>query len=227
MPVPTTQRPALRRLLRDVVHDQLLAAIVAGDLAPGEVLHEQEIESWTGASRTPVREAIDRLAAHGFIEMIPQKETRVTDLDLGMFVDMLSTLGGLCTEVVRDAVPLLSESERAGIVALGHELLVPDPRNRTPIIGTDLFDLFIDAYANTVVMDIRDYLSPHVHRVINLRGMDAGYYMGEENLRALLAATEDGRADDAADLVGAYFDRLQAHVDLQRQLHGPDLAGVS
>ena len=44
------------------VYDELLTRIVLGDYAPGSPLHEKELASELGVSRTPVREALLRLA---------------------------------------------------------------------------------------------------------------------------------------------------------------------
>lgn len=50
------------------VYEQLRAEIIDGDLPPGRVLAEVEQSQRFGISRTPVREAIGRLAAEGLAE---------------------------------------------------------------------------------------------------------------------------------------------------------------
>ncbi len=47
----------------DQVHAQLKEQIELGELAPGSPLSELSLVARTGASRTPVREALRRLAA--------------------------------------------------------------------------------------------------------------------------------------------------------------------
>ncbi|WP_420367076.1 GntR family transcriptional regulator [Curtobacterium sp. L1-20] len=81
MPVPksqTSQGP--RRLLRDVVYEQMLGAIENGTLEAGERLNDDELTSWLGVSRTPVREAIARLESEGLVEMSANRYTRVASL---------------------------------------------------------------------------------------------------------------------------------------------------
>jgi len=75
---PTSQGP--RRLLRDVVYEQILEAIENGTLEAGERLNDDELTSWLGVSRTPVREAIARLEAKGLVEMAANRYTRVSSL---------------------------------------------------------------------------------------------------------------------------------------------------
>jgi DNA-binding GntR family transcriptional regulator len=81
MPVPkspTSQGP--RRLLRDVVYEQMRDAIENGTLVAGERLNDEELTSWLGVSRTPVREAIARLESEGLVEMAANRYTRVASL---------------------------------------------------------------------------------------------------------------------------------------------------
>ena len=65
MPIPQNHPPVGRSLLRDDVYVRLRDAIVDGTFAPGESLRDGELAEWLGVSRTPVREALLRLAAAG------------------------------------------------------------------------------------------------------------------------------------------------------------------
>ena len=68
MPVPKpSDTTTPRRLLREVVFDQMRDAIVDGTLHPGERLNDDELVAWLGVSRTPIREAVARLHAAGLV----------------------------------------------------------------------------------------------------------------------------------------------------------------
>lgn len=60
------------------VHAALREAIVQLDLKPGEFLDKQAIAARMGVSRFPVGEAMNRLAAEGLVDIIPQSGSRVT-----------------------------------------------------------------------------------------------------------------------------------------------------
>ncbi|WP_269582903.1 GntR family transcriptional regulator [Roseibium sp. Sym1] len=60
------------------VYEALRSAILAMDLPPGTPLKKQVICEQLGVSRSPVTEAITRLAAEGLVEVIPQSGSRVT-----------------------------------------------------------------------------------------------------------------------------------------------------
>lgn len=55
----------------------LRAAILGGALAPGSRLGEVELAEQLGVSRTPVREALRRLAADGLVDVLPNRGARV------------------------------------------------------------------------------------------------------------------------------------------------------
>ncbi len=58
----------------------LLHEIQTGDLAPGTVLGEVEQAARLGVSRTPLREALGRLAADGLVTQVSPRVTVVADL---------------------------------------------------------------------------------------------------------------------------------------------------
>ncbi len=66
--------------LRDVVFQTLRAAILRGDLKPGERLMELQLAAKLGVSRTPIREAIRMLEQEGLAIMIPRKGAVVAQM---------------------------------------------------------------------------------------------------------------------------------------------------
>ena len=69
--------------------------ILGGDLSPGVRLGEVELAERLGVSRTPVREALSRLAAEGIVEIQPNRGARVatwTVAELEGVFDLRSSL---------------------------------------------------------------------------------------------------------------------------------------
>ncbi|HEX6327147.1 MAG TPA: GntR family transcriptional regulator [Jiangellaceae bacterium] len=82
---------AKRTSLREHVADALRAAIVSGDMKPGEVYSAPTLAERFGVSATPVREAMLDLAKQGLIEVIPNKGfqvTLVTDAELDQLTEI-------------------------------------------------------------------------------------------------------------------------------------------
>ncbi|MET9497215.1 GntR family transcriptional regulator [Streptomyces sp. NPDC006552] len=66
-----------RSSVRGQVLDALRAALVSGDLAPGEVYSAPVLGERFGVSATPVREAMQQLAREGAVEVVPNRGFRV------------------------------------------------------------------------------------------------------------------------------------------------------
>lgn len=56
--------------------------IVRLDYAPGDVLREEELQQRIGIGRTPVREALQRLARDQFVTVIPRRGMFVSPIDI-------------------------------------------------------------------------------------------------------------------------------------------------
>lgn len=74
------------------VYDKVREAILKLDLAPGAILDEAGLEQEFGVSRTPVREALIRLASDGLITLLPNRGARVATLDVSDLPAMFEAL---------------------------------------------------------------------------------------------------------------------------------------
>lgn len=69
-----------RSSYRERVADALRAALIAGELLPGEVYSAPALAARFGVSATPVREAMLDLAKEGLVDAVPNKGFRVTEV---------------------------------------------------------------------------------------------------------------------------------------------------
>ena len=99
------------RLLSEVAYERLQDAIKLAVLQPGEPLSETRISRALGISRTPVREALQRLAKDGLVQVIPGRAVTVAAPSLHEVLDALHIRGLLEPEVVRLAAEALPEDE--------------------------------------------------------------------------------------------------------------------
>ena len=65
----------------DQVYTAIRERITSGSLARGARVHQEDLAEELGVSRTPVREALRRLAAEGLVEMRTNRGARVADVD--------------------------------------------------------------------------------------------------------------------------------------------------
>ncbi len=89
----------------EAVLDALRGALLSGDLAPGERLHEVRLTEWLGVSRTPIRAALQALASEGLLDHAPQRGYRVRAFPLDEIVaayDVRAVLEGLAARVATE-----------------------------------------------------------------------------------------------------------------------------
>ena len=75
--------------------DEIAAAVLSGEFAPGLRLDEAMLAERFGVSRTPVREALRRLASTGLIDLKPRRGATVADATSAQ----LETLFGAMAEI--------------------------------------------------------------------------------------------------------------------------------
>lgn len=74
-----------------VVYQQLREEIVRGTHAPGSPLRLQDLSQAYGVSMIPIREALRRLEAEGFVRIVPNKGARVAELSFDELHDVYRT----------------------------------------------------------------------------------------------------------------------------------------
>ncbi|MFF7755316.1 GntR family transcriptional regulator [Streptomyces sp. NPDC007971] len=127
--------PALPRLggrrssYRERVAEALRAALIAGELRPGEVYSAPSLAGRFGVSATPVREAMLDLAKEGLVDTVPNKGFRVTAvsdrqldeythvralIEIPTVVDLARTADRVCLEALRPAAREIVTAAAAG-----------------------------------------------------------------------------------------------------------------
>ena len=109
-------------------------AIVSGELEPGSVLRQEQLSEQFGVSRTPVREALRRLAALGLVSFVPNRGVRVRTLshaELEQAFLVRAELEALVTEI---AAPKLTPEALAELQACEQRFarLTKELRSREP-----------------------------------------------------------------------------------------------
>lgn len=69
--------------LKDKAYSELKTRILNGELKPGEMLSERILVDMLHMSRTPIRAAMERLAAEGLLNYTPNKGIVVSELSIG------------------------------------------------------------------------------------------------------------------------------------------------
>jgi DNA-binding GntR family transcriptional regulator len=146
---------------------QLRALIVACELAPGQPIAETSLSAALGISRTPLREALRRLAVEGLVVLRPNRGAIVAPLEPKATLALFEALAGierLAAELaaVRSSIPALRR-----LSLLQKELVRQHAAGRlTPYFrANQRFHLMIVAIAaNPVLVEVHATLFPRAER---------------------------------------------------------------
>ncbi|MFJ9625851.1 GntR family transcriptional regulator [Streptomyces sp. NPDC101181] len=99
----TEERAGAMRAMNQSVrsYEQLKTEIIAGELDPGAHLNEVQVAERLGVSRTPLREALQRLDREGLVRLVPGRGAFVGELSLPEVRHLFQLREALETHVVR------------------------------------------------------------------------------------------------------------------------------
>jgi DNA-binding GntR family transcriptional regulator len=193
--------------LRERVYRALRDALVAGELAPGERLRDQDLAARLGVSRTPVREALQRLEDEGLVETAPRALTRVAPLAAVAARESFPVVAALHALAARHGVSRLTVADIADMRGANEELAgaiaALDPATvRRAIVADDRFhDTLLRAAGNGEITRTLERLTPKVRR---LEYAQFGSLAGRKSVQqhsAIISACERGDSTLAAMLV--------------------------
>jgi DNA-binding GntR family transcriptional regulator len=224
MPLPDDVTAVRPQLMREEVYRALRHWIVDGTLQPGEKVRDVDLAARLAVSRMPVREALHRLAGEGFVEMSPNRWTRVTRIDprdARTIYPIIWTLESLAIEI---AAPGLRDTQF-------DEMAAANERLRSAIDGGDavaasradaaFHDVYIAAAGNPELAAIVARLKLKLRRleIAYFGGSSAAVVSVREHARLLEALRRrDGAA--AGDLVRLNWQQSLERV-LAAQAHEP------
>ena len=119
--IPTEQSNSQN--LPEAIFQKLRSLLVEGKIAPGSKLNERELAESLHVSRTPIREAIRRLAAEGLVELITNRGAIALQLSLEDVVhtfDVIAQLEGFSGELAANNI---SDAALSELEALQYEMM--------------------------------------------------------------------------------------------------------
>ena len=93
--------------------------IITLRLAPGAVVTELELSQQLGIGRTPIREALQRLAREGLVNILPRRGIVVSEINVTRQLRLLEVRRVLETLIARTAARRATDAERARLQELG------------------------------------------------------------------------------------------------------------
>jgi DNA-binding GntR family transcriptional regulator len=198
--------------LADKAYHEIRGLIVSLELAPGAVIDERELIERLEIGRTPVREALRRLAHERLVEVYPRRGMFVTGVDVRELARLSEVREVLEPEAARLAAERATDADREAMGALlveldagGSELMGLDERIHRAVYRAAHNDLLEATLEQYYVLALRIWTI----------ALDRDHELEEavEAHRALLEAIQAGDGDRAADT-------MRAHVqDFEQAMH--------
>lgn len=203
--------PAGKSLLKLRAYDELKQWIQDASIPPGAFLSERQLATRLGMSKTPVKAALERLEAEGFLAVSPQQGIVVRDLALHEIVDQFEIRLALETFVLRAVAGRLKADEANSV----REMLRMQERAaaKRDISGSIKLDadfhlMFCVFLGNQEIIRVMSQLREKIHRVISRAfSQDAERMVSSFREHAAIAkAVLDGDPDGAARAILDHLD---------------------
>lgn len=185
------------------IYDALRNAIISVAVLPGQAISETEMAASFGVSRTPIREALIRLADEGLIDIYPQAGTFVSRIDLAAVRE-----AQFVRQTLETAVAIQAASTSAGVTVFEPILERQERAIRDGDFGEffasdeDLHRKVFEVAGHGATWRLVQAAKSHLDRVRQLeRPAEATLLEMLRQHRAIAAAIVAGDPDAAAEVV--------------------------
>jgi len=191
--------------------------LVTLELEPGAVVSEGQLIDLTGLGRTPVREAMQRLAQQELFEVMPRRGLLVAPVSLPGMLHILETRRPLEQVIVHRAALNARDEQRSGLAAIARDLAaLHDDFEAFLRLDHELYALLDACAGNPYASAAAAPLRSHCRRFWyyyrqRLQLSDA--VTAHSKMARLIARRDYSGAQKAVDSVIGVLERLVAHVD--------------
>jgi len=202
----TMIRPLQRPVpLRQSVYDALIDLIVGGELPPGQHMVETDLARQLGVSRQPIREALHRMEAEGWVDLRPSQGAFVhvpTDQEVDELLDVRALLEA---ETARLAAADGTNPARPGQLGRLREIC----RDGQAAAEADDFHAEVAAIGgNAVLAELADIVGRRVQWHYRMVAPTRGHGSWAEHAE-MIQAIEAGDAEQAQALARKHTERTR------------------
>lgn len=194
---------------RDRIVRALEEDIAEGRLRPGERLDERALASRFKVSRTPVREALNRLASNGFIETRAHQGAVVATMTMAALLEMFEVMQALEKTCAELAARRMTAAERKALVAeakRGTTIAAKDDRRRYAQHNVAFHKLIYAGARNSILTEMAQHarLRVAVYRRLAFN-IDGLMQASAREHTDLARAIHDNKPERAASLMTVHM----------------------
>ncbi len=202
---PEPPRLNSRPSLSEAVYEMIKQRLLSQELEPGTKLREEDLADQLGVSRTPVREAINKLEREGLVEIIPRYGTFVANISSKDVEEIYQIREALECLAMRLALPRFSKDKLLELARIHKECKVPlEKGDFDPFIKVDtaFHDLLVKLSKNKRLIRFMSNLNNQI-RLGRLESFSvpgrARKSLAEH--QRIIEAMLEGNAEEAENLV--------------------------
>lgn len=206
--------PVKRQTLEESVYETVRDGIISGELRPGDPLVEAQLSADMGISKTPVREALIRLARDGLVVQELHRRSRVatpTPEDVRAACELRRWVEGeIAASAALNASPELLDTLDASIEDSRRALKRRDQRAWAAAIEV-FTDRLIEYSGNRYAAELLERMRNILSLIANISQVAPGRRERSiDEHQAILDAIRTGDADAARRATFAHLDSIEA-----------------
>jgi DNA-binding GntR family transcriptional regulator len=198
-------------------YERLLEMLLGGDLGPGSILQERRLAAALKVSRTPLREAMNRLEAKGLVTRHAGRFITVAIPDVRSVAEVFNVRRILEAETTRNAAGRLSPTRADALRGRLWDMLAsgtPTPA-QSWAVDNDVHAAIAEAAQNAFAAELIEDLRRRTH-IYNAHGIPERLRPSVLEHLALIDAVVAGDADRAAELMTTHLDNAKVAALSQR-----------
>jgi DNA-binding GntR family transcriptional regulator len=209
------------------IADELRQNILAGDLAPGERIRQEELAEKFGASRIPVREALRILVTDGLVHMVSNSGAWVNSLTQEECSELYRIRERLEPLLLSYSLPELSDASLAELDALVEEMKnAPDVEAFMRLDRQFHWITYSGAQTNTlsdIVLRLWNRTQPY-RRVFTRMVRSTGIHVTHLEHELLVAALRRRDIASASTLLEGHIRRTRIELDAHPEVFAHDFS---
>lgn len=186
---------------KEIVYSEIKEHIITGDWKPNSFVQEKELIEWLGVSRTPVRDAINRLEQEGWLDVYPRKGIKMLDFSIKYIADIFQIRSKFEPILIELAINNLSHFA-LDAYQIQFTKKMTENKKSLDIIDNEFHRYILQSTNNHYLYQILDNIYDHTQRIRNLSPIvdDRLTEAHQEHLE-LIAALKARNIQEAQDIL--------------------------
>jgi DNA-binding GntR family transcriptional regulator len=195
------------------IYEVLRERIIEGQIAPGERIRERELAEEFSVSRIPIREAMPRLEAEGFVKTVPRRGAVVTEMTLSDVEELFvvrSSLEVLAAKLAAQACADGASTERLFARLASAEQALAHSDDRAIAAANSAFhEEILSLSGNALLISLMGPINGRVRRLFRLEAERDQQVLCAEH-KEMCHAIADGNTEWAGALAYAHVEHSRA-----------------